>query len=62
MQVVLLPGFVAHPAKPFFDVQLGYQDFGVFCSFGKGMDDSVEGMAKLVKGSSWHHFYSTVVD
>jgi hypothetical protein len=40
MQVVLLPGFEVHLPKPFFDVPLGNQDFGIFCGYGKGMDDS----------------------
>jgi hypothetical protein len=45
--------------KAIFDVPLCHENLGIFIGFGKGMNDSTEGLAQLIQGSC--HFYGGVV-
>ena len=61
MRSFILPLFTVHTPKAIFDVPLCHENLGVFIGFGKGMNDSTEGLAQLIQGSSWRHFYGGVV-
>ena len=61
MRSLFFPIFAVHTPKAIFDVPLCHENLGVFIGFGKGMNDSTEGLAQLIQGSSRRHFYGGVI-
>ena len=62
MRSLFFPIFAVHTPKAIFDVPLCHENLCVFLGFGKGVNDSTEGLAQLIQGSSWRHFYGGIVD
>jgi len=60
-KVVFFPFFTVYLPKAIFDVPLCHENLGVVIGFGKGMNDSTQGLTQLIQGSSWCHFYGGVV-
>ncbi len=47
--------------KTIFDVPFCHENLCVVIGFGKGMNDSTEGLAQLIQGSSRRRFYGGVI-